>query len=114
MNGWSRSALVVVIAFDHLVEKLQSDSSQVTTAPHVDVHNTLPSHDGCGCQALECLRVFGLKLLTMPDARFARIRTDPRFKKLKKQQKKLIVDARFKPLLKDDDEKKDKKKSKCA
>jgi len=48
----------------------------------------------------------------MPDARFARIRTDPRFRKLKKQQKKLIVDARFESLLEDDE--KDSKKSKRA
>jgi hypothetical protein len=46
----------------------------------------------------------------MSDARFARIRTDPRFRKLKKQQRKLTVDSRFKSLLEDDA--KNKKKSK--
>lgn len=48
----------------------------------------------------------------MSDARFARLRTDPRFRKLKKQQKKLTVDSRFKSLLEDDAQ--DKKKSKRA
>jgi len=62
---------------------------------------------------MRCLRIFGSwKPLTMSDARFARIRTDPRFRKLKKQQKKLVVDARFKPLLEADG--KDRKKSKGA
>ena len=47
----------------------------------------------------ECLRIFGPCII---DPRFARIRMAPRLRKLKKQQKKFMVDERFKPLLKDD------------
>jgi hypothetical protein len=77
----------------------------------------------CGCPYCVAIvrprvQVWGIcaylarRALTMSDARFARIRTDPRFRKLKKQQKRLTVDPRFKSLLEDDA--KDKKKSKRA
>ncbi|KZS95969.1 hypothetical protein SISNIDRAFT_451626 [Sistotremastrum niveocremeum HHB9708] len=39
----------------------------------------------------------------MPDPRFARIRSDPRFRKPKKQQNKLVVDPRFKAIFDDED-----------
>ena len=57
MDGGSRTALVVVIAFEHPVEEVQSDSLQVTTASHVVVHIALPSYK-TGV-SMECLRVFG-------------------------------------------------------
>ncbi|KAF9235036.1 hypothetical protein BU15DRAFT_51866 [Melanogaster broomeanus] len=47
----------------------------------------------------------------MSDPRFARLKTDPRFRRPKKQQSKVVIDERFKNLL--DDGKKGKKKRKA-
>jgi hypothetical protein len=38
----------------------------------------------------------------MSDPRFARFKTDPRFRKIKKNDHKVVVDERFKSLFKDD------------
>ena len=39
----------------------------------------------------------------MSDPRFARLKTDPRFRKPKKAQNKIVVDDRFKSLLGEED-----------
>ncbi|KAH8120202.1 hypothetical protein DFH11DRAFT_1558886 [Phellopilus nigrolimitatus] len=49
----------------------------------------------------------------MSDPRFARLRTDPRFRKPKKNQQKVVVDDRFKSIF-EDDKKGAKKKSKSG
>lgn len=47
----------------------------------------------------------------MSDPRFARLRTDPRFRRLKKKQNKVVVDERFKSIFQGDfSENGDKKK----
>ena len=38
----------------------------------------------------------------MSDARFARLRTDPRFRRLKKERNKVVVDERFKSIFEGD------------
>ena len=49
---------------------------------------------------------------SMSDARFASLKTDPRFRRLKKRSSKVVLDDRFKHLLGDDKgSKKNKKKS---
>ncbi|KAF9237724.1 hypothetical protein BU15DRAFT_48280 [Melanogaster broomeanus] len=48
----------------------------------------------------------------MSDPRFARLKTDPRFRRPKKQQSKVVIDERFKNLL--DDGKKGKKKERLT
>jgi hypothetical protein len=37
-----------------------------------------------------------LRSLTMPDPRFARLTTDPRFRRPRRQRSKIVVDDRFK------------------
>ena len=48
----------------------------------------------------------------MSDPRFARLKSDPRFRKPKKHQFKVVVDDRFKGILQDD--KKSKKQGKSS
>ena len=45
----------------------------------------------------------------MSDPRFARLRTDPRFRKVKRKEDKVVVDERFKNVFDGPGKKKDKK-----
>ena len=45
----------------------------------------------------------------MSDPRFARLRSDPRFRRIKKKEAKVVVDERFKSLFDEGKAKKDKK-----
>ena len=45
----------------------------------------------------------------MSDPRFARLKTDPRFRKIKKNDHKVAVDERFKSIFQDDKKSKNKK-----
>jgi len=45
----------------------------------------------------------------MADPRFARFKTDPRFRKIKKNDHKVVVDERFKSLFEDDNKSKKQK-----
>jgi len=47
----------------------------------------------------------------MSDPRFARLKTDPRFRKIRKNDHKVVVDERFKSIFQDDKKSK-KQKSK--
>lgn len=51
-------------------------------------------------------------ILAMSDPRFARLKTDPRFRRPKKHQSKVVVDDRFKEVFQDDKKKKGKGKGK--
>ena len=45
----------------------------------------------------------------MSDPRFARLKTDPRFRKIRKNDHKIAVDERFKSIFQDDKKSKNKK-----
>lgn len=50
----------------------------------------------------------GFFLASMSDPRFAKLKTDPRFRRPKKHQSKIVVDDRFKKVFQDDKKKKGK------
>lgn len=45
----------------------------------------------------------------MSDPRFAKLKTDPRFRRIRKKEAKVVVDDRFKSIFDQDDGKKKKK-----
>lgn len=50
----------------------------------------------------------------MPDPRFARLKTDPRFRRPKKKQQKIVIDERFKSVFRQPKDKKRKEKTSCV
>lgn len=68
--------------------------------------------DGClSPSILDHQIIFSCPFPSMSDPRFARLKTDPRFRKIKKNNHKVVVDERFKSIFQDD-EKAKKRRSK--
>lgn len=67
--------------------------------------------DGCPAQAFVALSlsipdhqiIFSCPFPSMSDPRFARLKTDPRFRKIKKNNHKVVVDERFRSIFQDDE-----------
>jgi hypothetical protein len=63
------------------------------------------------CSIFDHSITFSSSLSSMSDPRFARLTTDPRFRKIKKNDHKVVVDDRFRSIFQDD-KKSNKQKSK--
>ena len=71
---------------------------------------TVASHPGCPLDPPPIIRSSSLFASpSMSDPRFARLKTDPRFRKIRKSDHKVTVDDRFKSIFQDDKKPRNKK-----